>query len=144
MADVTTLLDELAAWVAEQLGVAYETAEDGLRGLFTYRIDREHAEGVASVLRLTGGPGEGHNPTVTVTVQCMTQGPTEQAAMQRAWAIHELMLTARRLPKRDWTLTTWRILRIDALAKPQAVGPLDGGGADVSQNWIIEAVPLAA
>ena len=144
MADVTTLLDELAAWVAGELDVAYETAVGGLRGLFIHRLNRETAEAVASALRLTGGPGEGCQPTVTVTVQCLTQAPTEAEALQRAWAIHELMLDARRLPKRDWTLTTWRIIRIDALAKPQAVGPLDGGGADVSQNWIIEAVPLAA
>lgn len=145
MSDAETLLDELATHVAAALSLHYATVPDGEnRQLYTHRLARPEADEVASVLRNTGGPGDGYGPLRSLTVQCLTQAPTEAAAMARAWRIFGVFLDADNLPVRNLDLTTWRILTIDALQKPAGLGPLDGGGADVSFNWIIKAAAIPA
>ncbi|HUX16909.1 MAG TPA: hypothetical protein VMW52_10585 [Phycisphaerae bacterium] len=145
MSDVVTLLDELAACVAEACGLSYKTVPEGqARQLYVHRMDRREADQTASVLRLTGGPAGEYLPTLVLTVQCLTQAATEAEALARAWAIHDCFVTDAGLPQREISLSTWRIVRIDAMQRPSAIGPLAGGGADVSFNWLIEAAPLAA
>jgi hypothetical protein len=150
MPDVTTLLDELAAYVANAAGLRYSDADCApvppstaplKRQLFVNRLDRASADPLASVLRSTGGPADEYTPTQQHTVQVLTQGETESAALARAWSIYWVFY-AGGLPARGVRLTTWLLLRVDAMQKPSALGPLEGGGADVSFNWLIDAVPV--
>lgn len=148
MSDITTFIDELAGYIATELSLNFKTVPGGeKRQVFTYRMDRETADDVASVLRLTGGPASGsERPAEIVTVQCRTQSiSNELGAFQRAWAIYELFMDSDRLAKNNIQLTNWLMLSIDALQKPAAIGMLEPtGGADVVFNWIINAVPAAA
>lgn len=145
MAEVTALLNELAAYIGAQLNLNFADVPQGeQRELYVHRLDREAADATASVLRLSGGPASEYMPTVALTIQCRTQAASEQAALERAWAIHDVFITTSGLPVRGLQLTNWLLLKIDAVQKPFALGPLAGGGADVSFNWIIEAVEAAA
>ena len=136
------LIDELAAHVAVALSLNYAAVPDlQRREIYAHRMDRPEAEGTASVLRFTGGPGDDYLPVRLVTVQCLTQGPTEAEALERAWLIYSVFLDGG-FPARGVALPHWRLLAVDALQKPSAVGAMEGGGADVSFNWLIDAVPL--
>ncbi len=135
-----TLLDELAAYVAAGLSLHYATVPDGQqRELFIGRMDRRDADPTASVIRASGGPAGSYDPIEGVSVQVLTQGPTEAAALARAEAIWRLFFDADGYPVRNLALTAWRLLAIDAQQRPTPIGVNESGGVDVSFNWLIRA-----
>jgi len=145
MAEIATLLDELAAHVAAAAGLNHAAVPEGeQRELYVHRMDRRDAAATASVLRLAGGPADAYLPTVVVTVQCLTQAADEAEALARAWAIRDVFRDGDGLPARGVELTTWRLVRVDLAGQPAALGALPDGAVDVAFNWTIEAVPLPA
>jgi len=107
-----TFLHELIAAIAAATSLAYATSPRAL-----YRNvdpgDAANSTNPYSVLRAYAGDQAATTPTHDLSIQCMTVGSSSDAAWTRAQLIRNTLIDDKGLPKRMWTLTTYRILGVD-------------------------------
>ena len=137
-----TFLQELIAAIAAATGLAYAAPPFAI-----YRNvdpgDAANSTNPYSVLRTYVGDQAATTPTHTLSIQCMTIGGSSAAAWTRAQLIRNTLLDTAGLPKRMWTLTTYRILGV-TLRPLMEVGLDENRRSQIVFNFDVDAVLLPA
>jgi len=137
-----TFLQQLVAAIAAATGLAYASAPFAL-----YRHvdpgDAANSTDPYSVLRVYAGDQAATTPEHTLSIQCMTNGSSSAAAWTRAQLIRNTLLDTAGLPRRMWTLTTYRILGV-TLRPLMEVGPDANRRSLIVFNFDVDAVLLPA
>lgn len=138
---ITGFLEALATFVAAQATLTYVPATGG--DLYLHRLPEITT--LASVIRVTSNPAVGYQPHHRLRVQIITRGGTahdDEAAMNRAEAIFDTMLTDNRLELRGVTLdVNWRLVKVSPIL-PQSIGRDEKDRPLISMNMEVIAALL--